>query len=223
MGRRTRTMRTVGVSIRRTRRRYLPEHDADERGVCGVQRVFLQMNRVATTLINGEIYLGFASHGDDGPYYGWLLGYSASTLANNMAFVTVPNFESFGTVSGDRSDFIAQAGFWNAGSTISTDGTYLYISSGNGAFNPNTTNFNSTYTSIDSGPSGNHTVQMPLDDDYGDAVLKLKLDLERQPEQYQLGDGCDSQSEWELRSGRGLRCEWIRSGGGGLLYAIERV
>ncbi len=138
-----------------------------------VFNALLQMNRVATTLINGEIYLGFASHGDDGPYYGWLLGYSASTLANNAAFVTVPNFEPFAVVSGDRSAFIAQAGFWNAGSTITTDGTYLYISSGNGAFNPNTDNFNSTYTSTDNG----HTVQMPLDDDYGDTVLKLQFDL----------------------------------------------
>ena len=52
-----------------------------------VFNALLQMNRVATTLVNGEIYLGFASHGDNGPYYGWLLGYSATTLANNAAFV----------------------------------------------------------------------------------------------------------------------------------------
>ncbi|HZZ27992.1 MAG TPA: hypothetical protein VFE46_08305, partial [Pirellulales bacterium] len=132
----------------------------------------LQMNRVATTLINGEIYLGFASHGDDGPYYGWILGYNASTLANNVAFVSIPKFEDFGVVSGDRADFDAQAGFWNAGAVFATDGTYLYISTGNGAFNPNPSNFNSTYTSTDSG----HTVQMPLDDDYGDSVLKLQFD-----------------------------------------------
>jgi hypothetical protein len=133
----------------------------------------LQMNRVATTLVNGEIYLGFASHGDNGPYYGWLLGYNATTLANNVAFVTVPTFEPFATVSGNRANFIAQAGFWASGGGITTDGTYLYITTGNGAFNPNTSNFNSTYASTDSG----HTVQMPLDDDYGNAALKLQLDL----------------------------------------------
>jgi hypothetical protein len=31
------------------------------------------MGRPAATLFNGVIYMGFASHGDDGPYYGWLL------------------------------------------------------------------------------------------------------------------------------------------------------
>ncbi|HEY2762198.1 MAG TPA: hypothetical protein VGI75_15675, partial [Pirellulales bacterium] len=150
-----------------------------------VFNALLQMNRVATTLINGEIYLGFASHGDDGPYYGWLLGYNATTLANNVAFVTVPNFEDFSVVSGDRADFIAQAGFWNAGSTITSDGTYLYISSGNGAFNPNTSNFNATYTSADNG----HVVPMPLDDDYGDTVLKLQLDLNADQRNINLDTG----------------------------------
>ena len=43
----------------------------------------IQMNRVALTEINGTIYVGFASHGDDGPYYGWLLGYSATTLGEH--------------------------------------------------------------------------------------------------------------------------------------------
>jgi len=150
-----------------------------------VFNALLQMNRVATTLINGEIYLGFASHGDNGPYYGWLLGYSASTLANNVAWVSVPTFEPFNTVSGDNGSLDAQAGFWNAGSTISTDGTYLYISTGNGAFNPNTSNFNSTYTSTDNG----HVVQMPLDDDYGDTVLKLQFDVNATQNSINLNTG----------------------------------
>jgi hypothetical protein len=137
----------------------------------------LQMNRVAVTLVNGVAYLGFASHGDDGPYYGWILAYNESNLQNVVAWVSVPDYEPFGVVSGDRSDFDAQAGFWGSGGGFTTDGTYLYVASGNGAFNPNTSNFSSTFTSTDVG-SGNaqHTVQMPLDDDYGDAVIKLQYD-----------------------------------------------
>ncbi len=145
----------------------------------------LQMNRVATTLVNGEIYLGFASHGDDGPYYGWLLGYNASTLVNNVAWVSVPTYEPFSVVSGDDGSKDAQAGFWNAGATFTTDGTYLYMTTGNGAFNPDTSNFSSTFTSTDDG----HTVELPLDDDYGDAVLKLQLDLNANQNNINISSG----------------------------------
>jgi hypothetical protein len=128
----------------------------------------LQMNRVAVTLINGEVYLGFASHGDDGPYYGWLLGYNASTLANTAAFVTVPTFDG---VKGSAG-FTSVGGLWSSGGGITTDGTYLYFAVGNGSFNPAASNFNSTYTSTD----GGNTVQLPLDGDYGDTGLKVAFD-----------------------------------------------
>ena len=131
-----------------------------------------QMGRVSLTLINGTIYMGYASHGDDGPYYGWILGYSASTLTNNAAFVSDPTYESFGTVSGDDSKYDAQGGFWQGGSAITTDGTYLYISTGNGAFNPNSANFSSNYYSMD----GTTKVEEPVDGDYGDSVLKILID-----------------------------------------------
>ncbi len=130
----------------------------------------LQMNRVATTLINGEIYLGFASHGDDGPYYGWLLGYSASTLANNAAFVTVPTFDG---VKGSAG-FTSVGGLWASGGGITTDGTYLYFTVGNGSFNNAASNFNANYFGTTT--NGAH-VLMPKDGDYGDSVLKVALDF----------------------------------------------
>jgi hypothetical protein len=132
----------------------------------------LQMGRTAISLVNGNLYFGFASHGDDGPYYGWLLGYSASTLANTAAFITVPNFEPFSISGGNHANYTSQAGIWASGATITTDGTYLYLTTGNGAFNPTTSNFSATYTSTD----GTHTIQLPMDGDYGDTVLKLAID-----------------------------------------------
>ena len=51
----------------------------------GQSRVYFnamrQMNRPAVTLIGGSLYLAYASHGDDGPYYGWMLGFDANTFA----------------------------------------------------------------------------------------------------------------------------------------------
>src|SRR5262249_55222583 len=72
----------------------------------------LQMSRPAVTLVNGTIYLGWASHGDDGPYYGWLMAYRATDLALVGAFVTAPTFKG---IVGDRPDFTAQDGIWMSG------------------------------------------------------------------------------------------------------------
>ncbi|HUB26251.1 MAG TPA: hypothetical protein VL992_12545, partial [Tepidisphaeraceae bacterium] len=142
----------------------------------------VQMGRTALSLIDGTIYFGYASHGDDGPYYGWLLGYSATTLANTAAFMTAPTYESFATTGGDDTAANAQAGLWGSGMAITTDGTYLYIDTGNGAFNPDPSNFSPSYVAMD----GNTTVELPLDNDYGNAVIKLAIDPGANPNGYGL-------------------------------------
>ena len=47
--------------------------------------------RAALTLVNGVIYMGFASHEDHDPYHGWLLGYQAGTLKQVQVFNVTPN------------------------------------------------------------------------------------------------------------------------------------
>ncbi len=47
--------------------------------------------RAALTLVNGVVYLAFASHEDHDPYHGWLLGYQASTLKQVQVFNVTPN------------------------------------------------------------------------------------------------------------------------------------
>jgi hypothetical protein len=120
-----------------------------------------QMERTAVSLINGSVYLGFASHGDDGPYYGWVLGYNAATLKLDAAFNTCPTFEP-ASIVGNSQPFWCLGGIWMSGSNIATDGTNLYVVTGNGAFNGDASNFSAN--------------GFPIDHDYGDTVLKLTPD-----------------------------------------------
>jgi outer membrane protein assembly factor BamB len=47
--------------------------------------------RPAVTLVNGVIYLAFASHEDFNPYHGWVLAYSAATLQQIATYNDTPN------------------------------------------------------------------------------------------------------------------------------------
>src|ERR1700744_3168672 len=48
-------------------------------------------NRPALLLVNGIVYIGFAAHGDNGPWHGWLLAYNAATLHQTSVFWNSPN------------------------------------------------------------------------------------------------------------------------------------
>ncbi|HSZ56316.1 MAG TPA: fibronectin type III domain-containing protein [Tepidisphaeraceae bacterium] len=105
-----------------------------------------QMNRSAVTLYNGNLYLGFASHGDNGPYHGWILGYSENSLAPTAVFNANP----------DGSD----GGIWMAGNKIAIDPQgFMYVMTGNGTFD----------TTMDANG-------FPINGDYGDSFIKIALD-----------------------------------------------
>ena len=79
-----------------------------------------QDQRASLTLAGGVVYAGFA-YGGIGPYHGWLLGFSASTLKLVTVFNTTP--------SGD------DGGIWQSGSSVDVDPQgFLYIVTGNGTF-----------------------------------------------------------------------------------------
>src|SRR5258708_23384134 len=91
-----------------------------------------QNNRPGLLLQNGVVYLGFGSHGDNGPWHGWILSYSATTLQRLGVYCS--------TSSGSGS------GIWMSGSGLAADvidavnAPYgrMFIATGNGSFNATT-------------------------------------------------------------------------------------
>jgi len=114
-----------------------------------------QLDRPALSLVNGNIYLAFASHGDNGPYHGWILGYSEASLAPTAVFNVNPN----------GSD----DGIWQSGGTLVYEtvngNTFLYFETGNGTFD----------TTLTQSPF-NSNLMIPSKGDYGDSFVKVEID-----------------------------------------------
>jgi hypothetical protein len=81
-------------------------------------------NRPALLLVNGTIAIAWASHGDNGPYHGWLMTYNASTLQQVAVYNTTPNG--------------GLGGIWMAGAGPASDGASIFLETGNGTFDANT-------------------------------------------------------------------------------------
>ncbi len=93
---------------------------------------------------NNIVYVTWASHEDSTPYYGWVVGFNATTLAPEYVFNDVPdhNVSTYG------------AGIWMSGAAPAIDSSgYVYLITGNGLFDATSS-------------SAPH-------DDYGDSLLKL--------------------------------------------------
>src|SRR5438309_1377372 len=88
-----------------------------------------QLNRAALLLQNGVVYVAFGSHGDNGPWHGWVLSYNAATLSQLSAYCSTPN--GLGS------------GVWMAGTGLAADVIdsvnkpfgRMFIPTGNGSFN----------------------------------------------------------------------------------------
>ena len=105
--------------------------------------------RAGLLLLNGIIYIAFGSHGDNGPWHGWLLGYNEQTLKQTGAFCTTPNGVG--------------AGIWMGGAGLAADVLdpvnhpygRIFLATGNGDFTAKTP----------------YAASM----DFGDSILNLDL------------------------------------------------
>ena len=83
----------------------------------------LHAQRPSLLLLNGVVYVAFASHEDCGAYHGWILGYryddDAATLTQTAAL--------------DLSTDGIQAGIWQSGQGLLSDGTSIYGVTSNGS------------------------------------------------------------------------------------------
>jgi hypothetical protein len=81
----------------------------------------MHTNRPGLLLLNGIVYVAYASDCDNQPYHGWIFAYNAATLSQEGAFNESPNGR--------------QGGFWMAGAGVAGDSAAnIYIASGNGDF-----------------------------------------------------------------------------------------
>ena len=82
---------------------------------------FQHMNRPGLLLLNGTIYIAYASHCDRSPFHGWLFAYDAATFTQKSVYVTTPNG--------------GLGGFWLSGAGVAADANgNIFIASGNGDF-----------------------------------------------------------------------------------------
>jgi hypothetical protein len=99
--------------------------------------------RSGLLLMNGVLYTGWASHCDFRPYTGWIIAYSAATLAQTAVLNVTPNGN--------------EGAIWMAGAGLAADNSgNIFFLDANGDFD---TNLNS---------SG-----FPANGDYGNAFMKI--------------------------------------------------
>jgi hypothetical protein len=142
--------------------------------VNGQSRVYFnalrELNRPGLILAGGSVYMACGSHGDNGPYHGWLLGFDKNTLAVTAVLNLTPNG--------------GLGGIWGGGGKPAVDSNgYFYVMTGNGAFDGY--NNNGVAAGLDS-------LGFPVNGDYGDSVVKISTDTTTSP-------GNQNKNGWGLR------------------------
>jgi len=79
----------------------------------------IELQRSALLLLNGTVYVAFASHGDNGPFHGWVFAYDAANLSQIGIWNSSPNGQD--------------SGIWQGGGGLAADSAgAIYGITGNG-------------------------------------------------------------------------------------------
>jgi hypothetical protein len=99
--------------------------------------------RAGLLLLNGVLYTGWASHCDDAPYSGWVIGYNAATLQRTSVLNFTPNG--------------SEGSIWMSGAGLAADSSSnIYFLAANGTFDTTLT-----------------ATGFPNQGDYGNGFIKL--------------------------------------------------
>jgi len=80
-----------------------------------------EAQRPGLLLQDGRIYIGWASHCDNGPYHGWLMAYDKTTLKKVAVWNSTPNG--------------GLGGIWQAGTGLAADDKFnVFLATGNGSY-----------------------------------------------------------------------------------------
>jgi outer membrane protein assembly factor BamB len=97
---------------------------------------FLQLNRPGLLLVNGIVYVAFGSHGEVGPYHGWIFGYN-STAINQPPYIfcTTPDGEPLSAEHSQETFEWNRGGIWQSGTGLAADDQgAIYLATGDGAW-----------------------------------------------------------------------------------------
>ena len=112
----------------------------------------LQLNRPGLLLVDGMLYVAFGSHGDAGPFHGWIFGYRLSAINQPaVVFCTTPNSNGQQLLN---SNPVARfkwnrGGIWQSGNGLAADEQgAIYLATGDGAWDGRH-NFGDSYLKLD--------------------------------------------------------------------------
>lgn len=97
--------------------------------------------RPALTLANGNVYISWAGHDDNGDYHGWIVSYQAADVSNQTAVYSA------------TTSSMVLGGIWQSGQGLTVDAAgNVYAITGNGTFD-GVTNFGDSFLKLSSGLS----------------------------------------------------------------------